>query len=197
MGGKFLLSAAVLASALMMCPLATAGDEPAPVSAPAEPPAMHAAVGPEVQEPVEPWIHHSMPGCMKEKILTAFQIAVERVREVPECRDLFTKLEADGVEMLTSTLYFPASPFYQTSRCRHAFALTEVGEPTTWVFRKVTAHCEERVAVALLHEALHHAGLTEQPTDPTAMTAREIDGMVGDACGRKSLKRELTARLER
>ena len=183
MGGRFLLSAAVLASALMMCPLATAGDEPAPVSAPAEPPAMHAAVGPEVQEPVEPWIHHSMPGCMKERILTAFQIAVERVREVPECRDLFTKLEADGVEMLTSTLYFPASPFYQTSRCRHAFALTEVGEPTTWVCRKVTAHCEERVAVALLHEALHHAGLDEDPCNRKAKCSGAINTMVAKSCG--------------
>jgi len=183
MGGRFLLSAAVLTSALMTCPLATAGDEPAPVLAPAESLAMYATAGPVVQDPVEPWIHHSMPGCMREKILVSFQIAVERVREVPECRDLFTKLGTDGVEMLANTLYFPASPFHQTSRCRHAFALTEVGAPTTWVCRKVTAHCEERVAVALLHEALHHAGLNEDPCNRKAKCSGAINTMVARSCG--------------
>ena len=48
----------------------------------------------------------------------------------------------------------------------------------------------------LIHEALHHAGLTEQPMDPDGLTAREIDDMVGAACGRKSLERELAARTE-
>ena len=50
--------------------------------------------------------------------------------------------------------------------------------------------------MTLLHEALHHAGLTEKPADPDGMTAREIDGMVNNVCGRKSLKRELSARME-
>ena len=51
--------------------------------------------------------------------------------------------------------------------------------------------------MTLIHEALHHAGLTEKPKDPEAMSAREIDNMVEDACGKKSFKRELSARLER
>jgi hypothetical protein len=50
--------------------------------------------------------------------------------------------------------------------------------------------------MTLIHEALHHAGLTEKPMDPGGMSAREIDGMVNRACGRKSFRRELSARME-
>ena len=181
MGGRVPLSVVVVTAALMMCPLAAAGDESAPALAP-EARAMGSAAGPAASEPVEPWIHPSMPGCMKEKILAAFQIAVGRVREVPECSELFKELGADGVEMLATTLYFPASPL-DRSRCRHSFALTEVGAPTTWVCRKVTAHCDDHVAVALLHEALHYAGLDEDPCNRRAKCSGAINTMVMRSCG--------------
>ena len=41
----------------------------------------------------------------------------------------------------------------------------------------------ETAAVAVIHEALHHAGLTEAPHDRLAMTSIEITEMVEDACG--------------
>jgi hypothetical protein len=136
------------------------------------------------------------PGRATEKLGEAFAVAVERVQEIPQCGGLFVGLEADGVEMLTTTLYMPTHPFDEQSLCQSAAAFTWVGGVHTRLCRRFSSLSKERAAMTLIHEALHHAGLTEKPADPEAMTAREIDGMVSDACGRKSLKRELSARME-
>jgi hypothetical protein len=119
------------------------------------------------------------------------------VEEIPRCGGLFVELEADGVELLATTIYMPTHPFDEQSLCKSAAAFTWVGGAHTRLCRRFSSLSIERAAMTLIHEALHHAGLTEKPADPEAMTAREIDNMVGDACGKKSLKRELSARLER
>jgi hypothetical protein len=146
-------------------------------------PSLDSASSPALPEQVNPWIHTSMPRCMREKIEVAFQIAVERVREIPECRALFEEYGADGLEMLASTLYYPAPLPRQTTRCRHSFAIARVGSPMIWVCRKVTAHGDDRVAVALLHEALHFAGLEEDPHGRDAMCSGAINVMVMKNCG--------------
>jgi hypothetical protein len=146
-------------------------------------PSLDSAANFGVLERVDPWIHTSMPRCMREKIEVAFQIAVDRVREIPACGALFEELGADGVEMLTSTLYYPAPLQRQTTRCRHSFAIARVGSPIIWVCRKVTVHGDERVAVALLHEALHLAGLEEDPHGRRAQCSGAINVMVMKNCG--------------
>ena len=143
--------------------------------------ASYADFVPEQRLP-ELWVHHSMPDSMASKIERAFGIAVERVEQVPECADLFTLLDADGLELLGRTLYFPAGPHRQTTRCRHSFAITSIGGNTTWVCRKVTAHTDEKVAMALIHEALHHAGLTEFPCDRSGMSSGQINDLVMRSC---------------
>lgn len=130
------------------------------------------------------------------KLDEAFAIAVDRVREIPQCGGLFVGLEADGLEMLATTIYMPTHPFDEQTLCKSAAAFTWVGGVHTRLCRRFSSLSEERAAMTLIHEALHHAGLSEKPADPEAMTAREIDAMVEDACGRQSLKRELAARLE-
>jgi len=37
--------------------------------------------------------------------------------------------------------------------------------------------------MVIIHEALHHAGLTEYPQDPNGMTSNQINGMVAEQCG--------------
>lgn len=137
------------------------------------------------------------PGKATRKLDEAFAVAIERVREIPQCGGLFDELEADGLEMLTKSIYMPTHPFDEQSLCKSAAAFTWVGGAHTRLCRRFSSLSKERAAMTLIHEALHHAGLTEKPADPEAMTAREIDNMVGDACGRKSLNRELSARLDR
>ena len=47
----------------------------------------------------------------------------------------------------------------------------------------MTAHGDERVAVALLHEALHFAGLEEDPRGRDAQCSGAINVMVEKSCG--------------
>lgn len=132
-----------------------------------------------------------------DKLRAAYTVALERVIEIPACGELFAALDANGVEMLTTTLYTPTHPFDEQSLCQGAAAFTWVGGVHTRLCRRFSSLSEERAAMTLIHEALHHAGLTEKPMDRNGMSAREIDAMVEEACGRKSLQRELSARLER
>jgi hypothetical protein len=54
---------------------------------------------------VQPWIHPSMPERTKAKIEAGFELAVERVREVGTCSDLFSHLGADAIETLATGLF--------------------------------------------------------------------------------------------
>ena len=40
----------------------------------------------------------------------------------------------------------------------------------------------KQAAVVLIHEALHHAGLTEQPADPLGMTPDQRNQLVEASC---------------
>jgi hypothetical protein len=181
MGGRIPLFAAVLGAVLSVGLSAMEVDPEAEELTPTQFAAHNSKA--ESRETVEPWIHPSMPGGMREKVEVAFRIAVQRLRKNPGCRALFSELGADGVELLAATRYYPAPLFRQTTRCRHSFAITWTGSPVAWVCRKVTAHGDERVAVALLHEALHFAGLDEDPNGLTAQCSGEINVMVMEHCG--------------
>jgi len=134
-------------------------------------------------EDVEPWIHNSMPEAVRDRLEAGFELALQRVREVPECSAMFADLDADAVETLRSGLYFPvASHRMAKVKCGRAMVYTYVGEPSTFLCSSFAKMTDERAATCVLHEALHHAGLTEKPLDRTAMTAREINAMVVTKC---------------
>jgi hypothetical protein len=100
------------------------------------------------------------------KLDEAFAVALERIREIPQCAGLFVELGADGSEMLATTLYMPTHPFDEQSLCQSAAAFTWVGGVHTRLCRRFSSLSTERAAMTLIHEALHHAGLTEKPADP-------------------------------
>jgi len=133
---------------------------------------------------VEPWINSRMPRKARAKLEAAFDLALQRVREVPECGDLFRELGADGVEMLETALYFPiGSPTKEVEMCGTADAFTYVGDAPTFLCRKFYRLSDERAAMVVVHEALHHAGLTEWPSDPDGMKSIAINRMVSESCG--------------
>jgi hypothetical protein len=133
---------------------------------------------------IEPWIDVHMPPRVKEKLRAALDLAGQRIREVPECAGLFTELGADGIEILQTTYYFPVLTYKRgLLSCRRAVAFTYVGEAPTFLCNGFSGLADERAAMIVVHEALHHAGLTEKPQDPKGMTSREINGMVRKGCG--------------
>jgi len=133
--------------------------------------------------PATPWMSKTIPNSVKGKLQNAYELAVSRVRELPECAGLFSALNADGTGALTKTYYYPADPRLEKKLCRGAAAFTQVGAPQTYVCRRYASMSNEFAAMLLVHEALHHAGLTEYPHDRKAMRSHEINVMVSEACG--------------
>jgi hypothetical protein len=145
-------------------------------------------------ERVEPWVHQTMPAAMRFKLEAGFELAVERLRESPSCRDLFARLGADAFETLATGLYFPVDSYRRevevcgrnaaaSSRGGKNLAYTMVGGAPTFLCHHFARVSTETAAVMVIHEALHHAGLTEWPHDRLAMTSPEITEMVREACG--------------
>ena len=120
----------------------------------------------------------------RRKISDAFEVALERIREVPECRNLFTDLGADGETALSMVVFLPVGRAEARGGvCRGSSAYTIVGGGPVWVCRDFSRLSDTQAAMVIVHEALHHAGLNEYPKDPEAMTSREINAMVMDHCG--------------
>jgi hypothetical protein len=143
---------------------------------------------------IEPWVHPAMPESLRLKLEAGFELAVERLLEVGACRELFARLGADPFETLATGLYFPVDSYRRdvqacgrnlaaSSRGAENLAYTKVGGAPTYLCRSFARISTEKAAVAVIHEALHHAGLTEWPHDRLAMSSTEITDMVEAACG--------------
>ena len=143
--------------------------------------------------PMAPWIHPSMPKSVSAKVEAGFELAVERVREVESCGDLFAELGADGLEVLSTSLYHPVdSHRREVEVCGRKpgvsfegatnLAYTTVGGTRIWICRHFARVSKKTAAIAVIHEALHHAGLNEKPHDRMAMSSIEITRMVKRAC---------------
>ncbi len=131
---------------------------------------------------ITPWIHPNMPSKVASKIEAAFEVAVARVRDIPECSALFSELGADPIETLSTGLYFPTNVQREVVACKRSVAQTIVGSAPTWICRNITAYPDETVAAVLIHEALHHAGLPEDATGRTAKSSGSITRAVTQHC---------------
>ena len=150
------------------------------------------AVGSE--GPIGPWIHPKFSSEARRKLQIAVRIAADRIEEVDECGDLFTRLGADGIDMLKTGLYLPVHSYrHEIVVCGRNpatnswgaknLAYTKVGGTPTWICRHFSRVSTETAAIAVIHEALHHAGLKERPHDRMAQSSIEITEMVTIACG--------------
>jgi len=132
---------------------------------------------------VAPRINRRVPSRLRSTLESGFELAVRRLSNKPGCRDLFAQLGADGVEMLSTTLYYQASLKMEKQVCAGALAFTLVGGAPTWVCQRFAKLNDRRAAAVLLHEALHHAGMDEWPHDPNGLPPAAIDDLVEEACG--------------
>jgi hypothetical protein len=98
---------------------------------------------------------------------------------------MFTELGADGVDTITRIFFTPIGKRQaRADICNGTVAYTLVGGgPTTWLCREFSRLTDKKAAMIIIHEALHHAGLTERPKDPKAMTSAGINRMVSKRCG--------------
>jgi hypothetical protein len=126
----------------------------------------------------------TLPERVERQLTAGYRIALQRVAEVEPCRDLFADLGADGVEMLRTTIYVRPRYEFELRACeRGAVAFTFVGAPQTRLCDGFGRLADGNAAKLLIHEALHHAGLGEQPHDPDGPTPDQINRMVARSCG--------------
>lgn len=136
-------------------------------------------------EPVcRPTISTTVSAKNRRKISDAFELALDRINEVPECRELFATLGADGTESLGRVIFLPIGRAQARGDvCRGKSAYTMVGGGPVRVCREFSRLSDTQAAMVIIHEALHHAGLTEYPQDPNGMTSNAINGIVAESCG--------------
>jgi hypothetical protein len=112
-------------------------------------------------------------------------LAGQRLLKLPDCGGLFSALDANGVEILAAARYSPARDEGELAVCSRpgVWAFTRVHGVRIYVcverFRRLDRH---QAAMALIHEALHQAGLSEHHLDPAAPTPAEINQSVRQAC---------------
>jgi len=132
---------------------------------------------------LEPNVRRGFKPAVVLKIRLGFHLAMTRAGTVPQCGALFLDLGASPVELLGRSRYFPAALNRGNPSCANReLAFAHFGSPVVWVCDAFKDLSAEEAAMALIHEALHSAGLWEQPHDPQAMTSREIDHLVKSRC---------------
>ena len=95
-------------------------------------------------------------------------------------------LHADGTQILAAVEFVAVTIELAGDACSR----TEVAAFTTVAGRKVwlCPHFGDlnvpAAAMILIHEALHAAGLTERPRDPSGLLPPEINRLVAASCGR-------------
>jgi hypothetical protein len=113
----------------------------------------------------------------------AFALALERVQGNGTCSALFDSLRTNPASVLLRTVYEPAQTSTDMALCRPGvIAVTEVDGNRTRLCPSIRGLSHQRLATILIHEALHHAGMSEAPFDPQAPTSREITRMVKQSC---------------
>lgn len=148
-----------------------------------------------VSQTVEPapYVHASMEPEVRAKLEAGLAIASDRLGEIDACSDLFSRLGADGINMLNTGRFFQVNTHLREVKIcgrngavwhqgAENLAYTRVGGSLTWICRHFARVSDEVAAVTVIHEALHHAGLTEWPSDRLAMTTQEITRMVRRTC---------------
>jgi hypothetical protein len=135
------------------------------------------------------------PVSLRTKLTSSQDLALERLRTAPACRELFAPFlgndELNGglanavVAHLAASLYRADNDRNEARICRErsAAAFTVQGSSVTYVCSRAFNRLgRSRGAAILIHEALHRAGLGEKPLDPEAQTSQQIDRMVRRCC---------------
>jgi hypothetical protein len=114
----------------------------------------------------------------------AFKGAIKKLEKDEECSALFDHLALDGLQALCRSRYEAALTGSEKRHCSAGVAAyTAVGSIRVLICNHFHTLDPRTQAAVLIHEALHTAGLSEEPVDPDAPTAAEIEEMVEEACG--------------
>ena len=124
-----------------------------------------------------------LPCAVREAAIGGLETAVAALNREASCRALFREMGADGPRTLGRSHFFIADARAEDTICDRAVAFTFVGSRWTGLCRRFASLSEIDAAAVILHEALHHAGRSEWPHDPSADRSRDITAEVRRRCG--------------
>jgi hypothetical protein len=138
---------------------------------------------PGLSRRLRPRLADNFPEEVSRELALAFPLAIRRIGDVPACSALFGRLGSDGAAALTATEYEGAFWHSPLSACKEGIAAyTSLGGRKTHLCPSFGLLPTEKAAAILIHEALHLAGLGENPPNRAAMTSIEITRLVAQSC---------------
>lgn len=145
---------------------------------------------------LRPRVHRTLSASSFRNLRLGFVLALEMVRTSRTCRALFDPLAGSGVESLAATHYAATTDRDRARVCAGGVAaFTTVGGRVTWLCPEFGNLHPRTAALTLVHEALHSAGMPEDPAAAGALTAGQIDDLVEGACAPGAARRDATAGL--
>jgi hypothetical protein len=133
---------------------------------------------------VSPRAARDIPPQVYQVFVRSYAFAAEQVRSRPACKDLFSALGADGSDILEKTYYLRSKTEDHALCVSGVAAYTHVRDQRCWLCPRFAGLSVSAGAMILLHEALHRAGLPEDPRNETALNSFGINHMVHQACFR-------------
>jgi hypothetical protein len=109
--------------------------------------------------------------------------ASNRLSTVTSCEKMFDDLGANGASVISATTYRDGASSSKCTSRPGAAAVTDVGGYTVFLCgTSFTRLSSNGAATIVIHEALHSAGMSENPPDLNAKTSAEISAMVQANC---------------
>ncbi len=128
---------------------------------------------------------NGMPLTPAEAVLLnqAKSTAGDRLSTIPNCEKMFDDLQNNGARVIDAVTYRDGTGSRKCTDRPTAAAVTDVGGYTTFLCSNLFNNLSSQgAATIVIHEALHSAGMSENPPDPSAKTSAQISAMVQANC---------------
>jgi len=136
------------------------------------------------QVALDPLRTDALGPALSANLTRGFRLALQQVQRRGECAGLFESRGANGAVLLATTVYLMPSGVKAPALCLQGVAAyTSLETPITFLCPAFSRLPRTTAATILLHEALHYAGMNEQPRDPGGLTPYQINALVASACG--------------
>ncbi|HNX48993.1 MAG TPA: hypothetical protein PKL08_02420 [Thermoanaerobaculaceae bacterium] len=137
---------------------------------------------PRLDSGVRPRIAGALSLRERHALARSYSLAVERVVSQPACRSLFARLGTDGAAMLARTYYLRAGVEGKEACAGGTVAFTHVRDHRCWICPGFSNLSDSAAAMILVHEALHLAGMREEPDGKGALSSFGISRLVARSC---------------
>jgi hypothetical protein len=132
----------------------------------------------------KPTVAGNLSAPVRQQLTLGFLLAKKSIQAHPGCAALFSRLGADGLEVLANARYDGANFDKSGDTCGKGGvpAYTKVGSHLIRLCPGFAVLSVPSAALILIHEALHSAGLSEKPADPNGLIPQQINRLVEVGC---------------